>query len=279
MKTRRNSPWLLALTVLAAFTAAADDYSAPPAPVLDITPLPNGQKRVSFGAYPSADVFRMLKSANVANPWIEDATGTFSNLTWTAPGGSNAFHRLEVTPLASNQLLAATVLSKLTYGPTPELLDRLALIGPQAYIDEQLTPESLTERATLANTNIARIESRFGTPTNYIVSANQVNSGPGTATLQDLQGWLVLNAVNADRQLLEVLTQFWENHFVTQGGKSANQFNMFQFQGGYPTRAAGEMEWREVTRWRQVMMQPGGTFQDLLRISAESCAMIIYLDT
>jgi len=279
MKTRRNSPWLLALTALAAFTAAADDYSAPPAPALNITTLPNSQKRVSFGAYPSADVFRMSKSTNIANPWTEDASGTFSNLTWTAPGGSNAFHRLEVTPLASNQLLTATVLSKLTYGPTPELLDRLALIGPQAYIDEQLAPESLTERAALAHTNIARIESRFGTPTNYIVGSNQVNSGPGTASLQDLQAWLVLNAVNADRQLLEVLTQFWENHFVTQGGKSANQFNMFQFQGAYPNRAAGELEWREVTRWRQVMMEPNGTFHDLLRISAESCAMIIYLDT
>lgn len=271
-------PVLAALTASALAAAAADNYSSPPAPALNITALSNSQKRASFDAYPSADVFRMLRNSNVVDAWIEDTSGAFSNLTWAAPSGPG-FHRLEVTPLTSNQLLTATVLSKLAYGPTPELLDRLALIGPQAYIDEQLAPENITERASQAHTNIPWIESRFGTPTNYIVSSNQMNSGPGTASLQDLQAWLVLNAVNADRQLLEVLTQFWENHFVTQGGKNANYFIMFQFPGGYPNRGAGELEWREVTQWRQVMMRTNGTFYDLLKISAESCAMIIYLDT
>lgn len=268
---------LLALFT-ASLAAAADNYSSPPAPALNATTLSNGQKRVGFGAYPSADVFRMLRNSNVVDAWTVDASGAFSNLTWTAPGASG-FHKLEVTPLTSNQLLTATVLNRLGYGPTPELLDRLALIGPQAYIDEQLAPESITERAALAHTNIAWIESRFGTPTNYIVSSNQVNSGPGTAATSDLQAWLVLNAVNADRQLLEVLTQFWENHFVTFAGKSANQFVGFGFPNAYPNRAAGEFEWREATQWRQTMMRTNGTFYDLLRTSAESCAMIIYLDT
>jgi uncharacterized protein (DUF1800 family) len=271
---------LLIFLTLASLPARSDTQTDPGSPTLTISVLSNQQQRISFTPYPSADQIKMLRNPALGDPWTEHTGGVFSNLTWTAtPDGSNAFHRLEITPLTSNQLLISTVLNRLAYGPTPELLDRLALIGPQAYINEQLAPESITERAALANTNIARIASRFGTPTNYIVSANQVISGPGTASLQDLQAWLVLNAVFADRQLLEVLTQFWENHFVTFGGKSANQFVGFQFQGGYPNRAAGELEWREVTRWREVMMRPDGAFLDLLTVSAESLAMIIYLDT
>ena len=265
---------------LAAAPAVADNFTDPPAPALGPNTLSNGQRRVTFGPYPSGDIFRMLRKSDLNNSWTMDSNGTFSNLTWTVtPPAGNAFHQLEVTPLTSNQLLTATVLSKLAYGPTPELLDRLAIIGPQAYINEQLAPETLTERAPLAHTNIAYIESRFGTPTNYIVSSNQITSGPGTASLQDLQAWLALNAVNADRQLLEILTQFFENHFVTYGSKSANQFVGFQYSGGYPNRGAGELEWREVTGWRHVLMQPNGTFYDLLKVSAESLAMIIYLDT
>jgi uncharacterized protein (DUF1800 family) len=270
--------WGVALLILP--PGVADQFTDPPAPKLTITNASPGSQRISFGGYPAADQLKMLRKDTLAAPWGDDLSGSFSNLTWTAPiGPGNAFHQLEVTPLSSNALLTATVLNRLAYGPTPELLDRLALIGPQAYIDEQLAPESITERAAQAHTNILNIESRFGTPTNYIVTSAQVNSGPGTASLQDLQAWLVLNGVFADRQLLEVLTQFWENHFVTQGGKSANQFNGFQYSGTYANRAAGELEWREVTRWRQTMMRTNGTFLDLLTSSAESLAMIIYLDT
>jgi uncharacterized protein (DUF1800 family) len=222
----------------------------------------------------------MLGSSNLGALWTEQTNGTFSNLTWTASlDGGTAFHRLEVTPLSSNALLAANVMSKLTYGPTPDLIDRLAAGSVDAFITEQLNPETITERAALAHTNIAFIESRFGTPTNIIVESGRTNSGPGTASLLELQAWLTLRAIFADRQLLEVLTQFWENHFVTFASKCANFFVGAQFGQAYPQRAAGEFEWREVTRWRQVMLQTNCTYYDLLRISAESPAMIIYLDT
>lgn len=279
-----NRPFLLALAAVSflALPAVADDYTDPPAPALGISALSNGQKRVTFAPYPSMDVLRMLSKGSITGSWLEDISGLFSNSTWTA-SGSNAFHRLEITPLGSNAVLTATALNRLGYGPTPTLLDRLlqnsGANSASAWINEQLHPESISEGASLAHTNIPWIESRFGTPTNYIVSAARSNSGPGTASVQDLQAWLVLRAVFADRQLFEVLTQFIENHFVTYSGKSANQFIGFQYRDAYPTRAAAELEWREVTRWRQVLMQTNGTFYDLLRISAESPAMIIYLDT
>jgi uncharacterized protein (DUF1800 family) len=254
----------------------SDLFIDPPAPVLSVTSAP--QKRISFTPYPSADVFRMLATPEIGGSWTE-ASGTFSNLTWTAVLDDTSFHRLEVLPLGSNALFAATVMSKLTYGPTPELIDRLNAGDVDAFIAEQLNPETIIERAPAAHTNIAFIESRFGGPTNIIVSGQQATSGPGTANILDLQAWLALRAVFADRQLLEVLTQFLENHFVTFASKCANFFVGTQFRDAYPQRAAAEFEWREVTRWRQALLSTNCTFYDLLRISAESPTMIIYLDT
>jgi uncharacterized protein (DUF1800 family) len=276
---------LLMLSVcFGAGASRADEFTVPAAPSLTITTLSNSQKRVSFTPYPSGDVFKMLSVGQLGQSWTENFSGTFSDLTWAAPtSGSNAFFRLQVQPLDSNALLTATVLSKLTYGPTPELLDRLLQNSDTnfaaAYINEQLNPETVTEHAAQAHTNIPYLQARFGTATNMIVGSNQINSGPGTAGTSDLQAWLVLNAVFADRQLLEVLTQFVENHFVTFAGKCANFFIGAQFTQSYPQRGACEFEWREVSRWRNVLLNPTGTFYDLLKISAESPAMLIYLDT
>jgi uncharacterized protein (DUF1800 family) len=222
----------------------------------------------------------MWSQEAIGAPWAVDGSGSFSNLTYTAPAsGAQRFHRLEVRPLGSNAVVTAIALNRLAYGPTPDLLDRLATIGPSAWIDEQLHPESIVEHAPTAHTNIAFFQSRFGTPADMIVGSARTITGPGTAGLSELQAWLVLNAVFADRQLLEVLTQFWENHFVTYAAKSADFFGGAQFREAYPQRAAAELEWREVTRWRQIILNPAGTFYDLLRVSAESPAMLIYLDT
>src|SRR5262249_10952652 len=40
--------------------------------------------------------------------------------------------------------LTANALNRLAYGPTPDELRRVATLGPQAFIDEQLQPEAIT---------------------------------------------------------------------------------------------------------------------------------------
>src|SRR5258708_38564164 len=47
--------------------------------------------------------------------------------------------------MSSHALLTARVLNRLAYRPTPDELERVAAIGPQAFIDEQLAPENLKE--------------------------------------------------------------------------------------------------------------------------------------
>src|SRR5437868_12317643 len=158
MNSRRYFLAALAAPLISFNLAAADIYTDPPAPALAAGRLSNGQNRVTFGPYPSADVFKMLTKTNLDGAWAENSSGLFSNLTWTSsPTASNAFHRLQVTPLSSNVLLGITILDKLNYGPTPELLDRLATNSPDVYINEQLNPETIVEHAAVAAPAIATI--------------------------------------------------------------------------------------------------------------------------
>ena len=101
----------------------------------------------------------------------------------------------------------------------------------------------------------------------------------GTAAVGDYRAWFCLQAVNSDRQLLEVLSQFWENHFVTQYSKSRDYLDNIGYEATDAGYLATDWEWREMAKWRNAMLNPNCTFYDLLRISAESPAMIVYLDT
>lgn len=101
----------------------------------------------------------------------------------------------------------------------------------------------------------------------------------GSAAVGDYRAWFCLQAVNSDRQLLEVLSQFWENHFVTQYTKSRDYLDNIGYESTPAGYLATDWEWREMSKWRNAMLDPNCTFYDLLRISAESPAMIVYLDT
>lgn len=104
------------------------------------------------------------------------------------------------------------------------------------------------------------------------------------ATLDDLRAWHVFRAIHSPRQLHEILAQFFQNHFTTQYQKTQDYFdNNFQY-GVYTndnvrTAIAVDLHWREHNKFRQALLKPDCTFYDLLKISVESEAMIIYLDT
>ena len=102
----------------------------------------------------------------------------------------------------------------------------------------------------------------------------------GSATISDLRAWHVLHAVQSRRQLAQVMQQFLENHFVTEYSKGLTYFDE---RAGLPNAWSGpestRQEFKENLRWRRAFLDPKCTFHDLLKISAESPAMIIYLDT
>lgn len=78
--------------------------------------------------------------------------------------------------------------------------------------------------------------------------------------LTDLQSARVARAVLTRRQLLEVMTDFWENHFSIYSGKGADRYMLVDFD-------------RSVIRPHAL-----GKFRDLLGAVAHSPAMLYYLD-
>ena len=286
----------------------------PPLPVITNINTVGSQKNLRFAPYPGAAAYTILSGTNLSLPLTTNNNFTLSpyligiisitnsptnivKLTnygyeWrTTNTSTNGFYRLQVTPTSSNALLVAHVLNRLAYGPTPDELQRVTSIGADAYITEQLNPELITETVD-AQTNVSALAVKFA-DANVIVDHNRIcqydTNGVATnctdsstnASLDNLRAWHTLRAVGAKRQLLEILLQFLENHFVTQVSKSSTYFNgKYNGDDGImESRLSTQLEYLENYRWRQALLSPTCTFSNLLTISAESLAMIIYLDT
>ena len=88
----------------------------------------------------------------------------------------------------------------------------------------------------------------------------QVFSGPMQVVSQDLVEGKILRAVYSNRQLQEVLTDFWFNHFNVDVDKGQDKYM--------------------VTAYERDAIRPHvlGKFKDLLLATAQSPAMLFYLD-
>ncbi len=177
-------------------------------------------------------------------------------------------------------------LNRLAFGPAPGDVANVRRIGLAAWIDRQLHPEriedphvearlSRLETLTLDSQTIARdylaparaerrrlqLQSQTpdtgepqmrGMPPESIQRARQV--------VTDLVEAKLLRAVYSERQLAELLADFWFNHF-----------NVFA-RKGQTERFLTEYD-RDVIRPRVL-----GKFRDLLGATAKSPAMLFYLD-
>ena len=88
----------------------------------------------------------------------------------------------------------------------------------------------------------------------------QIFNGPVQVVNQDLTEGKLLRAVYTNRQLEEVLTDFWYNHFNIFLDKGADRYMVTSYE-------------RDVIRPHVL-----GRFEDLLLATAESPAMLFYLD-
>jgi uncharacterized protein (DUF1800 family) len=140
---------------------------------------------------------------------------------------------------------------RLTFGPSPSCLKRVQGIGLEAFIEEQLSPDSIDDR------NLDRFLSRFAplsfaTPDLFLLREREASLLLRKATL--------LRALRSERQLLERMVEFWRDHFTVWAGKGAVAILAVAFD-------------RDVLRKHAM-----GRFQDLLRASLEAPAMLSYLD-
>lgn len=260
-----------------------------PAPVITNFNVSGAQKNIRFAPYPAAEAYTLLSASHAGGVFTADTnffiapytnivvqgTNSVTNVAYewraTNNAGSSRLYRLQVNPLSASNVLGAIALSRLTYGPTPDELQNLAANGPDAFIAQQLAPWNITETAEAADTGIATLGAKLAAFDEPITTNH--------APLPEFRAWHVLRAVTANRQLLEVMLQFWENHFVTEYAKSYNSSPVNPFPTALRYRLAAQMEYAENQRWRAALLNPQCTFYDLLKISAESPAMIIYLDT
>jgi len=166
-----------------------------------------------------------------------------------------------------------TTLNRIAFGPRPGDFERVQKIGVDAYIEEQLAPEKIDD-STLA----ARLDKSF--PTLKVSAAELAKNYPQPTAAErkkandtgqklppgpqqviaELQEATVLRAIYSQRQLQEMLVDFWSNHFSVFIGKN-------------------QVKWLKTVDDREVIRKFAfGKFKDLLLASATSPAMLEYLD-
>jgi uncharacterized protein (DUF1800 family) len=221
--------------------------------------------RVVAGSSPGVGVNLIrngdFESALSTNDWVVSPNHAASSIT-TAEGHSGT---------ASLHMVASvggTTQGSAIWQPVTGLIN-----GRQYTLSYWFLPSTNNQLSSVT----VRFSGSWITSTPYAVSSytKLIN---GSANIDDLRAWHVQRGVQSRRQLLEVLDQFLENHFVTQRSKSEDYFDQY-YDGNILDQLATQLEFKENQRWRQALLNPQCTFYDLLRISAESPAMILYLDT
>ena len=167
---------------------------------------------------------------------------------------------------------ALHALNRLAFGPRPGDLDRVNQIGVERYIREQLDPESIPVPPDLAR-RVDALTTLHMTPVELFVTFQlpvQQAKGDKDAQKKARQGSRVIlqeavegrlmRAVYGPRQLQEVMTAFWFNHFNVFAGKGLCRL----WVGAYEQEA--------------IRPHTLGRFRTLLGATARHPAMLFYLD-
>ncbi len=146
---------------------------------------------------------------------------------------------------------ARRLLDRAAFGPYPGDVARVEAIGEDAWIDEQLTPSAIDD--TPADMRTAFIDA-VGAPSDlaFELRPEEVE--------QQLVAFTVLRAVYSKRQIEETLVELWSDHFHVAIGKSL-------------CRHLEVIHVRDAIRPHVL-----GSFRDLVRATALSPAMLVYLD-
>src|SRR4051794_26743176 len=211
--------------------------------------------------------------------------------SWNATRVTAASSTPSAVPSNPDDKTIVHVLNRLGFGAMPGDVERVRRMGLEKYIDQQLRPETIADAAMgerLAGLDTLSLNSRQ-LAQDYFIPAQvdkrrakqQSAAQPPEAgadkrdartpeqmqamqaqrqVFTDLSQQKILRAVYSDRQLNEVLVDFWFNHFNVFAGKG-------------PTR-------NYLTEYERDAIRPHvlGKFRDLLEATAKSPAMLFYLD-
>ena len=155
-------------------------------------------------------------------------------------------------PLPDGEALLQHTLRRLTFGPTPEMLDKARSIGLEAFIEEQLSPEAIPDP------EIDALLQPFRTLNMTVAQRLELNENSRSA--RELIDATILRQRHSQRQVFEMMVDFWGNHFNIYIGK-------------FLCKVLKTDDDLKVIRPNAL-----GKFRDLLYASAKSPAMLIYLD-
>jgi len=176
------------------------------------------------------------------------------------------------------------VLNRLAFGPRPGDFEHVSAIGPERYVREQLHPESiaipsdLSERVnelrTLHMSPIA-LFIEYQRPLKMARKDAKAEDGGDKASIKDATKDLrvkqrvvmreavearMMRAIEGPRQLQEVMTAFWFNHFNVFAGKGL------------------DLIWTGSFEETAIRPHTFGKFRTLLGATAHHPAMMFYLD-
>ena len=184
----------------------------------------------------------------------------------------------ELTPRDS----ALHALNRLAYGPRPGEVDSVARVGVMRWIEQQLAFERvpdvvLSQRERdfkLLGYDREALAQRYGDALRQrremqreMAQSGDTTRPRGTGPMREfrelggeLQQLAVVRAALSERQLREVMVDFWANHFNVFVGKGADRFL--------------------TPSYIEETIRPNalGRFEDLLIATAKSPAMLFYLD-
>jgi hypothetical protein len=152
---------------------------------------------------------------------------------------------------------ARHLVSRFSYGVTPALAaEVLAAGGADSWFEDQLRPHRISDPGTDAL--LAWYPSLSRGPQDLWQRQIQEIEG-GWEVMADYARWVMLRRMHARRQVLETMTEFWENHF------------------NVPVWGDATFTWR--TQYGGVIRRHAlGRFDDLLHATVTHPAMLIYLD-
>jgi uncharacterized protein (DUF1800 family) len=221
------------------------------------------------------------------------AAGFLAVLALAAPVFAAAA-RPRPTP-ADDEARIVHALSRLTFGPRPGDVAEVRRVGLDAWTSRQLHPERIADTglaprlASLTTLRLStaeivrgydpppqlkkeiqkrRAELGEGASDDEMRKARReiaaeykdTMAGPPRRPVEELQQAKVVRAVYGERQLDEVLVDFWMNHFNVFAGKGQDRYLLTEYE-------------RDVVR-----PHAWGRFEDLLAATAQSPAMLFYLD-
>lgn len=154
-------------------------------------------------------------------------------------------------PRSAEEREALRLLLRLSYGPRPGEVERVAVEGPARWLERQLEPDSIDDAR--AERLVRRIEILGLAPADLYALGDE-------EAARTLRAAVVLRTVYGERQLLETMTDLWRNHFNVYAGKPG-------------CGRLAILHERDALRPHAL-----GRFRDLLRATATGPAMLVYLD-